>query len=423
MGATPHVPLELFELPEGVEAGRRRNSQSPKRPHAETAGLADIFPYYAGFSFDWARTALAQLSPDGLPVVLDPWNGSGTTTLAAQSLGMPSVGVDLNPVASVVAQLRAQVREVASVSQPPAATAAATADISDDPLKAWFTSPTVARLRAWTEMLDSQPRAAAALGYVALFRTVRNLTRGFEGSNPTWVKRAASDDDLVDVPVARLDVLLTEDQERIRQRLKSLPASETSVAVVTASSRHLPVRDETVDLFLTSPPYLTRIDYAVAYARELAVCGVNIAADRRLRSELRGTTLIRPPLEPRADLGDIACHLVEQVSTHQSKAASGYYRKQVLQYLDDLTASLDEIDRVAKPGAQALVVVQDSYFKDVHVRLADICGEEMATRGWDNKPTSKRVERILTSLNTAARAYAKGEVHETVLSLTKGMKR
>ena len=45
---------------------------SPKRPSAETSGLADIFPYYAGFSYDWAYEQVRTYCPSESSVVLDP---------------------------------------------------------------------------------------------------------------------------------------------------------------------------------------------------------------------------------------------------------------------------------------------------------------------------------------------------------------
>lgn len=397
---------------------------SPKRPSVETAGLADIFPYYAGFSFEWAREELEQAHQDLLrqssgrrPIVLDPWNGSGTTTLAAQSLGIPVVGVDLNPVANLVAQLRTQARRGAEVSGPPPSVTQA--NVAEDGLSAWFDRVAVQRIRDWTYMLDSRPRHAAALGYVALFRVIRKLTTRFEGSNPTWVRRASADDELVRINIADLDELLVQDQAYLRSRLETLDHVTSESALVTGSSCRLPLRDGVIDLILTSPPYLTRIDYAVAYARELAICGIDISSDRRLRAELMGTTLIRPPV-PATSYGLLANDLLRQISTHESKASSGYYRKQTVQYLNDLTSSLGELDRVSSANAQAIMVVQDSYYKDVHVRLADICEDEMAARGWACKQRRIKVNRILTSINTAARAYVKGDVHETVLTFTKG---
>ena len=45
-----------------------------------------------------ARSLLAQQYPDGVPAVLDPFCGGGSTLVEAQRLGLRTVGSDLNPV-------------------------------------------------------------------------------------------------------------------------------------------------------------------------------------------------------------------------------------------------------------------------------------------------------------------------------------
>nr|WP_143657613.1 hypothetical protein [Streptomyces sp. alain-838] len=191
------------------------------------------------------------------------------------------------------------------------------------------------------------------------------------------------------------------------------------IELITASSGAMPIKTASVDLILTSPPYLTRIDYAVAYARELAVMGHDIAKDRSLRAELMGTTLIRGAACTPV-VGQIATSMLKAISEHSSKASGGYYKKQACQYLSDLTAGLDEVARVAKDGALLYLVVQDSYYKDIPVRLADICVEECGLRGWELVSASPYpVKRTLTSLNTSARKYKKADVAETVIALRK----
>ncbi|MEU1588788.1 DNA methyltransferase [Micromonospora sp. NPDC005710] len=395
---------------------------SPKRPREETAGLADVFPYYAGFSFEWARDQLSVIAPNDDDVVLDPWNGSGTTTLAATSNGHRSVGIDLNPIANLVASLRGGVHAVTEASDPPPKPSGSFSTATD-PLLSWLSPQTVLRVRQWTNHLQSQAKPVSALGYVSLFRVVRRLTERFEGSNPTWVKRAASPDQLVHVESDQLDVLLVADQRYILNRLRSSDElGGIQATLITASANRLPLANRSVDVVLTSPPYLTRIDYAVAYARELAVVGVDIAKDRSLRSSLMGTTLIRPGQTANVpSYRTLATSLVNDVSKHKSKASAGYYLKQVRQYLDDLSSSFDEITRVTKDEATLTLVVQDSYYKDIHIRLAEICIEEAEARGWKLYAASpKEVTRLLTAVNTAARKYPKGKVNETVVTLKKG---
>lgn len=407
---------------DGRKVGRR--AISPKRPPVETAGLADIFPYYAGFSFDWARSELNRLSGgDGSKVVLDPWNGSGTTTLAAQYDGYKSIGVDLNPVANIVVRARFRTSGESSILAPPPSYASSI-DASVDPLRNWFDDSVVCRLRDWTERLAQAPVELPDIAYLAIFRMVRKVTKKFEGSNPTWVKKAKSSDDLVGISPEEVDMLIMQEQNFLAKRMISVPADLPAVALLTASATSLPVKDSSVDVILTSPPYLTRIDYGVAYSRELAVLGHDIGVDRTIRSGLMGTTLIRPDLDTPIKFGSVGSGLLRKISMHDSKASSGYYLKQARQYLDDLCRSFDELTRVAKPGAKLCLVVQDSYYKDIPVLLGDICINEARRRGWVLEVSEPfPVIRSLMSMNKSAREYIKGEVVESVITLRMPVKR
>jgi hypothetical protein len=60
--------------------------------------------------------------------------------------------------------------------------------------------------------------------------------------------------------------------------------------IEVASSESLPIGDKSVDFILTSPPYCTRIDYAVATMPELALIGYKLNSDfKSLRKQLIGT--------------------------------------------------------------------------------------------------------------------------------------
>ncbi|MFD7059894.1 hypothetical protein [Streptomyces sp. NPDC059906] len=389
---------------------------SPKRPAVEKAGLADVFPYYAGFAFEWAQSRLTSLDLEKSAVVLDPWNGSGTTTLAAQTAGFHSVGIDLNPVANKVAYLRTSLLAGDSVAHPPPPISSH-GPLSSDALLAWFHESTVRRIRDWTESFSSVRVEQSALGYVALFRVIRRLSRKFEGSNPTWVKRARNPEDLIKIKPNEIDDAISKEQLFVADRLTTAPVRAKPSLLLTASAMEIPLLDNSVDAVLTSPPYLTRIDYAVAYARELAILGIDIDSDRSLRRALMGTTLTRPTqVETYDHLSEVSRDLLKKVAGHESKASSSYYLKQARQYLCDLARGLQEITRVSKPGAHMMLVVQDSYYKDIPVPLAEICIAESRLRGWELVGREAfPVKRTLTAVNTPARAYKKGEVAETVV--------
>ena len=84
-----------------------------------------------------------------------------------------------------------------------------------------------------------------------------------------------------------------------------LPRSTTSQqgprgerVLQVASSEKLPLAEASVDIVLASPPYCTRIDYAVATSVELSLLGfVRDAGFRDLRRGLIGTTTV-PKVAP-----------------------------------------------------------------------------------------------------------------------------
>ncbi|MFP3813111.1 DNA methyltransferase, partial [Bacillus sp. SIMBA_005] len=84
--------------------------------------------------------------------VLDPWNGSGTTTRAATTLGHYAVGFDINPVATLVASAKLanhdDAAHVQGLAQRLATFSSGTQPHGSDPLLNWLGPAVVSRYRA-----------------------------------------------------------------------------------------------------------------------------------------------------------------------------------------------------------------------------------------------------------------------------------
>src|SRR5688572_19924380 len=72
------------------------------RPHE----IEGIHPYPAKFIPSIPQTLLSMLPVARGTAVFDPFCGSGTTMVEAQRLGLPSVGVDLNPIACLISRVK-----------------------------------------------------------------------------------------------------------------------------------------------------------------------------------------------------------------------------------------------------------------------------------------------------------------------------
>ena len=65
-----------------------------------------IHPYPAKFIAGIPRAVLSALPIPINTAVFDPFCGSGTTLTEAQRLGLPSVGIDLNPIACLISRVK-----------------------------------------------------------------------------------------------------------------------------------------------------------------------------------------------------------------------------------------------------------------------------------------------------------------------------
>ena len=272
----------------------------PKLPRVSSG-----YRYYAGYSRSFVQDILTRWPRHTL--VLDPWNGSGTTTAVAIESGLDCVGVDLNPVMVVVAKAALLRQEEVLVIRRQACglreLKSATVPLDrDDPLLEWLDRPSVARFRALQAALIGSTRltasAIADLGAVEafwltlLFHTVRRATKVWQSSNPTWTKSRRNSE-----PAKLFWRPMVNETNHAAKSVAAVSAVKPAAArIILGTSTDLAGYGIEPDLVLGSPPYCTRIDYAVATRVELSVLGFGVAEQLAIRRALIGTTTVPPVL-------------------------------------------------------------------------------------------------------------------------------
>lgn len=407
--------------------GTFSNITSPKRGASAVSREQTWYNFYAMYAADFVRGVFNRISLPQGAVVLDPWNGTGTTTLIARQRGFRSVGIDANPAMFVIAKARLVPRKVAQkiahgLEDLETKIKIATPALDDEPLLRWFNPKSAASIRAienalckfagTSRMRDdpiSQITDSTALCYVALFRAIRTLLTPFRTSNPTWIKESESWRRRLRPSLTSILACLRKEMEHLVSLSEDstlLEACADVPQITIGTSASIPLESGCIALTITSPPYCTRIDYIQATLPELALLGFSRNRIRELRETMLGSPVITDDESPsEAGLGPTATTLLRDIKQHKSRASSSYYYKTYAQYFHMLLASLNEISRVSLSGAHSVFVVQDSFYKNIHINLPAVFKEMLEARDWTLRETTRFETTTLGAIHPHSSKY------------------
>lgn len=350
---------------------------NPKPAASDKQQFGALASLYTAFSKEFASYALDLCYHEGLKTIADPFSGMGTAGEAARALPLDLRLSDLSPFAALSGAFR---------SAPKAEILAAadlveqwSRDISGDDESTFFArlfeaagigSTAVADMVLRTPTGPEHRQEALVLFLAALSRI--RLHKRFAGSNPTWVKRA---DHIADEEATRGS--LRETLVATRNFAQSLEALDTRnrTSARCVSILELPEAPNSLDAIVTSPPYANRTDYIRHYlpASELLLTASG-RPEREVRQAQIGTPLIRD-FDARLAMPATVRETLERIRTHGSYASERYYYKGFLYYFADMQQALLRMQSWLRPGGLLLMVVQDTFYKDVHVATPDLLGD------------------------------------------------
>lgn len=411
----------------------------PKRARRSFYAQNDWYSYYAGYSDCFVNDCIEKYSIiDDSFCILDPWNGSGTTTFCASIKGINSIGFDINPAMSIIAS--AKMFDVNTKTKEDWLSMIEREENSfteieySDPLCEWFSYSTVCNIRRLEKKLCGVKRTCSSIYktnhfnsislmdayvYLCLFIVTRCFCEMMQGSNPTWVKKAFSKK--LSVSYSELCDSFISITEMHRSSFEKRIKREASIGI--AVSEKLPIKNESIDLIITSPPYCTRIDYAIYTQIENAILGYGRNDIRNLRSMMIGSPTIHSnSLQAEISNKALYCNeLLKTIGSHNSKAALSYYYKTYKQYFVEMSESMNELFRVLKVGGKAIIVVQDSWFKDIHVDVPRSIMELGELLGLHAERIDYSVKNNMAFINTKSRKYTKDKKGvESVIVFEKG---
>lgn len=344
---------------------------------------------------DIAINELPMIGNDGPLAVLDPMCGSGTVLAAASAKGHKAIGFDVDPLAVLMSEvatmpvdtdaLDAVVKRVVSAAARSRIRRMPWDDEETEKFSLyWFGDKQRLELaRVSAEINEVKNLKLRKILQIALSRTIitksprASLAGDTSHSRPHRVV-TSSDYDVI----AGFEQSATDLTKYLSKRSLS-----GDVKVELGDSRRLTsVKSGSIDLTITSPPYLNAIDYLRGHKMSLIWFGYSIPDLRVIRS---GSIGAERKLTVRTE--SRVQHMVDLVIT-QSNNESALPIGTITRYAHDLCAFADQLFRVSKEGARAVIVIGNSALKGNYIQNDMMVSRAVSESGFT---AVERVERDL----------------------------
>jgi SAM-dependent methyltransferase len=347
-------------------------------------------------------------------IVLDPMAGSGTTPAMAQRLGHKAIAFDSDPLAVTIASAWcAKVDEVEFLQESILVLHGAQARQRDYGGKGnvifegdeettkfsefWFDPIARRQLAALAaEIRDVRSSAIRSLLWCVFSRMIITKEKGVSLAMDVSHSRPHKKYD--NAPILPFlwwprSVALVAQNKFARRRKDSAVVERAMIR--KGDARKLPLPNDSVDVVITSPPYLNAIDYLRGHRLSLIWMGHSIADLRQRRSDNVGSESAHDDFDDNDPQFARAARAYEVLGNGESFQVKE--RRMIRRFIVDLDKSVGEVARVLRPEGRAIYVVGNCNLRGQFVENSKIICCLMGLHGLSfissrrrNLPTNRR---------------------------------
>ncbi|OFZ52412.1 MAG: hypothetical protein A3D92_21880, partial [Bacteroidetes bacterium RIFCSPHIGHO2_02_FULL_44_7] len=377
-----------------------------KEMHAHTHGY---HRYPAKFIPHLVQQLIKKYAPKGNEIICDPFGGCGTTLVEAKISGRKSFGFDINPVAKLITQVKVTpispkllMKYRAEFLRHRKKTKRKTIK-HHSRISYWFDARTVRSLDAiYLGILSIKNKNVRRFFLCAFSHNLKNCSRWLMKS----IKPQIDPEKIAPKPLEsflrHLDAMIRKNQEFYDELKESKRLDVPALMYRRDSTQTLPLRTGSVDLIITSPPYVTSYEYADLHQLSLLWFGDDPRNFKKwhkfsnefndFRKQFIGTSY------KNARRKFFESRIAEDVVTALEKVDQPL-AADVANYFSDVRKAFAEMHRILKPGGNACVIIGNTNMRDIEILNAEIAAEQMTHLGFKKVTFIKRevLNKLITS--------------------------
>ncbi len=348
--------------------------------------------YPAKFIPQIVQQLIKKFAPTGKEIICDPFGGCGTTLVEAKISGRRSIGFDINPIAKLITETK-----VTPIN--PKLLEKCREEFMDNyknsqkktlpkcsRVNYWFDTATIKRLdRVYFSIKKIENKKARKFFFCAFSHILKNCSRWLMKSIKPTIDKDKKIPDVKEVFLRHLDSMIQKNKVFYCELVKSGNLNVPAVMYRRDSTKPLPIKKNSIDLVITSPPYVTSYEYADLHQLSLLWLGRDASQFKgwhkftqefnEFRKKFIGTSY-----KQSKDV-NFNSYIAEEI-INRLEIIDKPLAADVANYFSDMRRFFSEIYRIIKFGGKACVIIGNTTLKGVEIINAQVAAEQMLRLGF-----------------------------------------
>jgi SAM-dependent methyltransferase len=407
-------------------------------------------PWIAGFSSEFVRDTFKRYLPTTrtlVPVVLDPFSGVGTTLVEALRCGYDAIGFEINPYAALASRAKCEAAQISPaqlqryiikfenfMKEPNGETAQPPPHFrSRIPFFGERAEVKALKALRFIRRLSFVPlQDLFSLAFGAVMVNLSNYSYEPSLSSRPAVGKAIQNDAPVAESIAAKLLAMKSDVQSFRAEMEKLPRQPSGRVIednFLNAMNH--INPASVDLIVTSPPYLNNYHYIRNTRPQLFWLGFVCRPGELKRLEIENfgkywqtvRDLKHVPLEFQHSRLEHLLDQVRSVNPDRGIYGGNGWANYAASYFNDMSRFCRVVSQVLKPRGYGVVVIGNSILQGVEIPVDNILAELAKGHGLIAESIhvirQKRVGASIVSSSVRQGAKTTARLYESAVVLRK----